>query len=99
MRKNQRYPQAEMYAAIERCHQENISYAQYCIQAGIHYATFKYWTKKYHREQTTPEASFLPVQVTPEKNKAGFIITFPNGTRLECPPNIPISTITALLKV
>jgi hypothetical protein len=63
-KKNQKYTQAEMYTAIERCHSEDITYSQYCNQAGIHYATFKYWTKKYQQERTargtTAKAPFVP---------------------------------------
>jgi transposase-like protein len=99
MRKHQRYSQEEMYAAIEHCHKDNISYAEYCANAGIHYATFKYWIKKYHREQPSPKTSFLPVHVAPESNlRSNFTITFPNGTRLDCPSTTPTEQLAALIK-
>jgi transposase-like protein len=103
MRKNQKYTQAEMYSAIERCHKEDITYSQYCNQAGIHYATFKYWTKKYQRERaarkTIAKASFVPVHLQAEVNTPDrFTITFPGGVRIDCPSTTPVSYMSAPIK-
>jgi transposase-like protein len=103
MRKTQKYTQAEMYTAIERCHSEDVTYSQYCNQAGIHYATFKYWTKKYQRERTargtTTKASFVPVHVQAENNSTDrFTITYPGGVRIDCPFTTPVGCLSALIK-
>lgn len=103
MRKNYKYPQTDMYSAIERCHNEGITYSQYCKQAGIHYATFKYWINKYHRERSVSEAptkaSFVPVHIQAEVNTTDrFTITFPGGIRVDCPSTTPVSYLSALIK-
>ena len=103
MRRNQRYTQKEMYSAIERCHVEGLSYSSYCKESGIHYATFKYWTKKYDKEKAgvvdKPKgATFLPVKVSSVVSaSATIVITYPNGIRIDCPINTPTEQLTALV--
>ena len=106
MRKNQKYTQEEMFAAIKQCQSNNISYSQYCNSAGIHYATFKYWVNKYSREQSSQSLvqspSFIPVTLncTEEPSAARKTITIhhANGIRIECPVDTPIAQLSVLLK-
>ncbi len=102
MRKNQKYRQEDMYAAIRRCEIEGITYAHYCKTAGIHYATFKHWIEKYNKENIceAPAKSFYPVQVSsPAEISDHITITTTNGTRIECPLEISEAQLSVMLKI
>ena len=101
MRKNQKYRQEDMYAAIRRCDMEGIAHAHYCKTAGIHYATFRHWVKKYNKENGfgTPSSSFYPVQVgTPTETPGCITITTAKGARIECPLGISEAHLSLMLK-
>ena len=107
MKKNQKYTREQMYQAIELCKQEGLSHMQYSKQSGINYQTFKFWVKKYNRENGISERSvppvFMPVQVVrsdsvdqARSDTEYLTITYPNGIQVNCPVSM-LSTILITL--
>jgi transposase-like protein len=99
MRKNQKYTQQEMYAAIENCKQNKMSYTEYCRKQGISYKSFMYWVRKHKNTQRhtgNEPTTFLPVEVQapiaqngkPHETSTHITIEYPSGIKVHCPVGI-----------
>jgi transposase-like protein len=111
MRKNQKYTQEEMYMAIELWQESGLSLKKFCIREGLASSTFTYWLRKFRREtraNAKPTKSFIPVTIgsdLSEQAQAPFaevkviFIRYPNGVQVNCPHDIDIEKLRALIRI
>ena len=110
MRKNQKYTQDEMYLAIDLWKEGGLTQKKYCSQNHISFNTFKYWLKKYQKDKIDQKLksshSFIPVHM-PHAIEAALpliepeciTVTYPNGTKVNCPVSISIEQLRTLINL
>ncbi|MFW6327949.1 MAG: IS66 family insertion sequence element accessory protein TnpA [Bacteroidota bacterium] len=105
MEKSKRYTRIEMFAHYEAWLKSNKTQKDYCLNQGLSYYTFKYWSARYkranHEKPTKP--GFIPVKVKPNpeyevQTPTGQLhFLFPNGVQMRCPETIDSNLLKHLI--
>lgn len=109
MKKTQRHTQAEMFAHVEACKENNQPQKAYCKQHGLAYSTFQYWAKKYRKafktnNGTDSSPGFIPLKLQPypEILSQGPVVNtlhflYPNGIQVMCSERVNPEVLKTLI--
>ena len=88
------------FSLVKACEEGQIPQKQFCKDHQLAYSTFAYWRRKYLRslfpEDADPSGRFIPVDV---QGHGSMELVYPNGVRLQVPPGIPVSQLSALIRL
>jgi hypothetical protein len=84
-----------MFQLVEQWQQSGQSQKAFAEAHGMKLFTFRYWVQK-QREQPGSTGTFIQLGT---QATTGINIRYPNGTELQLPATIPLSTLKVLLSL
>ena len=94
----------EMFAAVERYRESELTQKQFCHSEGLALTTFQYWAaryRQYHSSPENPQAAFVELKAAQPQTQTsgqGIFLTYPNGVTLNLPPSaIDLASLKQLI--
>jgi len=103
MKKENQKLRDHMLGIMDRWHESSLRLLDYCESQNVSLSKFKYWQKKFKKEQTI-ESGFKSVEILPpepeELKSLGFIkIEYPHGVMVQVPSDVDQSTLQTLIGI
>ena len=97
---------SQMYPLVEQWQASGQSQQQFSQAHGLSPHILQYWASKYRRETGDGESTiaravstdFVPLVATAPRS-TGLVLYYPNGVRLDIPPDLSLADLAPLLKL